>query len=102
MNKLLTKTQRTKLIKNHKDQDGTKEFNVVVKLFNPTGAGTWYLTELDEETNTAFGVCKITDAEVGYISMTELEDFRGRMGLKIERDMYSDLSGLTLEGALEK
>ena len=42
------------LVENHKAQDGTKEFKAVVKLFNPTGLGTWYLSELDPETNVAF------------------------------------------------
>ena len=35
------------MIKNHEQQDGTKKFDCVVKLFNPLGMGTWYLSELD-------------------------------------------------------
>ena len=57
--KLFTKAIRDKLVSNHQQQDGTKSFRAVVKLFNPTGAGTWYLSELDPETNVAFGVCQI-------------------------------------------
>ena len=48
---LLTQAQKNKLVENHKAQDGTKEFMAVVKLFNPTGVGTWYLSELDPESN---------------------------------------------------
>ena len=48
---LFTKAIKNKLIANHNNQDGTKTFKAVVKLFNPTGIGTWYLSELDPETN---------------------------------------------------
>lgn len=59
-----------------------------VKLFNPTGAGTWYLTEYDPETKIAFGLCVIHEAELGNVSIEELEGFRGRFGLGIERDLH--------------
>jgi hypothetical protein len=36
---ILTKAIKEKLIANHKEQDGTKEFKAVLKLFNPTGIG---------------------------------------------------------------
>ena len=55
--KILTKKIKEKLVDNHKQQNGKKEFKAVVKLFNPIGKGTWYLSELDEETNIAFGLC---------------------------------------------
>jgi hypothetical protein len=85
---LLTQAQKNKLIKNHKAQDGTKEFKAEVKLFNPTGVGTWYLSELDPETNVAFGLCCIHEEELGYVSLDELSEFKGRFGLGIERDKY--------------
>ena len=62
---------------------------VVAKFFNPTGAGTWYMTAYDPNTNEAFGFVNLGDsemAELGYFSMTELEQFKGRIGLGIERD----------------
>jgi hypothetical protein len=86
--KQITKAIREKLIANHKNQDGTKEFKAVLKLFNPTGAGTWYLSELDPETNVAFGLCHITDKEYGYVDLNELENFKGALGLGIERDKF--------------
>ena len=51
---LLTKKQYNQLVKNNKEQDGSKDFKVVAKLFNPTGIGTWYLSELNPETNKRF------------------------------------------------
>tara|TARA_Y100001937_G_scaffold124807_1_gene190277 strand:- start:136 stop:435 length:300 start_codon:yes stop_codon:yes gene_type:complete len=83
---LLTQAQKNKLVENHKAQDGTKEFLAVVKLFNPTGVGTWYLTELDPETNVAFGLCHIHEYELSYVSLDELSEFKGQLGLGIERD----------------
>lgn len=59
-----------------------------VKFFNPTGAGTWYLTEYDPEEKLGFGLCVIQEAELGYVSIEELEQFRGRFGLGIERDIH--------------
>jgi|TARA_R100001530_G_scaffold45791_1_gene34436 hypothetical protein len=85
---LLTKAQKAKMIKNYKNQDGTKEFKAVVKLFNPTGQGSWYLSELNPDTNVAFGLCKISDEEFGYVDLNELTSFKGQMGLSIERDRW--------------
>ena len=94
--KLLTKQQRTQMIKNHEQQDGTKKFDCVVKLFNPLGMGTWYLSELDPKTNIAYGLCSITDAEYGYVSLDELSNTNVGMGLSIERDIMWP-SGLSLQ-----
>ena len=62
-----------------------------VKLFNPSGGGTWYLTEYDPAERRAFGWADLVDpelAELGYISMAELVEFRGQFGLPIERDLH--------------
>lgn len=60
-----------------------------VKLFNPTGTGTWLLTELDPENpDIAFGLCDLGYPELGSVSITELESVRGPLGLGIERDLH--------------
>ena len=84
--KMFKKSQYKKLVENFTNQDGTKDFKVVVKLFNPGGAGTWYLSELNPKTNEAFGLADIQEKELGYISIDELNNFKGFMGLGIERD----------------
>ena len=94
--KLLTKQQRTQMIKNHEQQDGTKKFDCVVKLFNPLGMGTWYLSELDPKTNIAYGLCVLHEAEYGYVSLDELSNTDVGMGLSIERDIMWP-SGLSLQ-----
>jgi hypothetical protein len=85
---ILTKQIKEKLIKNHQEQNGEKEFKAVLKLFNPTGLGTWYLSELNPENNTAFGLCCLQEKELGYVSLDELLSFKGQFGLGIERDLY--------------
>ena len=65
------------MIKNHEQQDGTKKFDCVVKLFNPLGMGTWYLSELDPKTNIAYGLCVLDEAEYGINSLSGV-GFKGR------------------------
>ena len=70
-------------------QKSMDEIKIVMKLFNPQGAGTWYIYEkIDEDVYMAFvnlgdPVC----AEMGTVSMQELLEFRGWLGLGLERDM---------------
>jgi len=95
--KLLTKPLRQKLIENGRAQAkvrGTKseqDFWPVVKLFYPAGASTWLLTELDpEDEDIAWGLCDlgIGFPEFGTVRLSELQDFRGHLGLGIERDLH--------------
>ena len=86
--KLLTKALKDKLTTNHNDQDGSKINKAIVKLFNPSGVGTWYLSELDPKTNVAYGLCDLGDPEFGYVSIDELSEVKGFMGLGIERDLH--------------
>ena len=86
--KLMTQAQKNKMIKNHNNQDGSKDFKAVIKLFDPTGSGTWYLSELDPNTNIAFGLCDLGYPELGYVSLDELSNLKVKMGLSIERDLY--------------
>ena len=89
---LLTKANREALVRNHQRQQETGDGNAapVVKLFNPCGAATWLLSELDPETNIAFGLCDLGmgHPELGYVSIDELRSVRLPFGLKIERDRH--------------
>ena len=98
--KLFTSSIEKRLIKNHEANVGKEKtipHKVVVKLFNPTGIGTWYLTEYDPKTDLAFGLCCIHEKEIGSVSMKELREFRGLFGLGIERDKYFDSNKKTME-----
>lgn len=69
---------------------GEPDFLPVVKLFTPDSGCTWLLTELDpEDPDIAFGLCDLGmgSPELGYVSLSELESVRGRLGLPVERDL---------------
>jgi hypothetical protein len=71
-------------------QDQALDFKPVVKLFTPDAQCTWLLTEIDEGTDLAFGLCDLGmgEPELGYVSLTELRTVRGKLGLPIERDLH--------------
>ena len=66
----------------------------VVKLFNPAGAGTWLVTELDEDGDTLFGLADLGFGcpELGSFSLGELQALRLPFGLSIERDLWFSTS----------
>lgn len=73
-------------------QDGKgMEADVVVKYFNPTGRGTWLITEGEKMENgdwEFFGYCHIFEWEWGYVRLSELESVKLPFGLGIERELY--------------
>ena len=97
--KLFTKSIEARLVKNYElaKQGKEEELKVVVKLFNPTGLGTWYLTYMNPESNVAWGLAHIHEKEQGFINVAELKEFKGRMGLGIERDRMFESNKKTLK-----
>lgn len=89
MSRLIPDDLRAQLLKNGDDPE--QDHLPVVKLFNPTGAATWLLTEmLPHNPDLLFGLCDLGmgTPELGYVSLSELEAVKGRLGLGIERDLY--------------
>ena len=64
------------------------DFLCPVKLFNPTGIGTWWIAGYDPERRMAVGVAELFEREAGDLYMPELVYMRGLMGLPIERDLH--------------
>ncbi|WP_188063760.1 DUF2958 domain-containing protein [Sphingobium sp. KCTC 72723] len=64
-----------------------RDYNPVVKLFNPLGIGTWLLTECDND-GLAFGLSDTGYPELGYISLEEVFAVKLPGGLHIEQDRY--------------
>lgn len=77
------------------------ETMVVLKFFTPDGNWTWYITEgspvdadgyFDTDKPKVdwmfFGLVDGFEQELGYVSLSELQSVRGRLGLPVERDMY--------------
>jgi len=81
-----------------------KDIKIVMKLFNPCGAGTWYLYEKEDDdiywcfANLGDPMC----AECGTVSMQELMSLRLPFGLKIERDMYFKPLSISLQDVMDK
>lgn len=96
--KLVTKSIRQRLLSNGIAQAHVRgtpdayDFAPVCRLFNPVGAGTWLLTELDpKDPDVAWGLCDLGmgTPEFGTVSLREIADFRHPvLGLGIERDLY--------------
>ena len=84
---LLTHDLRARLIANGQMRG---DHVPVVKFFNPCGAATWLLSELDEDGDTLFGLCDLGFgcAELGSASLSEIESVEVSFGLKIERDLH--------------
>ena len=88
--KLMTKTLERRFAKIG-SQENKQDPIIVAKLFNPTGAGTWYATKYDPKTRIFFGYVSIFgdwNDEWGYFSLDELQSYKGKFGLGIERDLY--------------
>lgn len=79
---------------------------VICKLFNPIGAGTWYLYEQDKNNPDWFmAFCNLGDsqmAELGTISMNELMSVQLPLGLKIERDRQFPVAEMILQDVIDK
>ena len=98
--KILTKEVLNAFAKQGKTGNkSAKDIKIVLKLFNPTGAGTWYLYEKeDDDIYWCFAnLGDIDCAECGTVSMSELMAYRGRFGLGIERDMHFKPLSMSLE-----
>ena len=91
INDLIHPEDQAKMIANHNEQlplKGTSEerdFLPVCLLRFPFSGMWWLLTELDPEEPIAFGLCHITDAELGSVWLPELLEVRHR-GLRVIQD----------------
>lgn len=90
--KLFTKAIMTKFPKyGATSEKQANEVPIIVKIFDPCGAATWYLTEYDAENEIFFCFANLGDdtfAELGTVAKEELESYRGRFGLGLERDLH--------------
>jgi len=94
--KLLTQEIRKKLPPLYaQDGKGGKAI-AYLKLFTPDSGFTWWITEgspiKDKNGNEVdfhfFGLVEGQFKELGYVSLKEIEEARGPMGLPIERDLH--------------
>ena len=83
--KLITKAIEKKLLANP-----LKE--ILVKFFNPCGMGTWYVFEAEKNGDDweFFGLVDLYEKELGYFTLSELQNLKLPFGMSIERDLYFD------------
>jgi hypothetical protein len=90
---LITDTIREQLVANGRAsiEDPGFDPKPVVKLFTPDAGATWLISECDpQEPDILYGLCDLglSEAQLGAVSLAELEALRGPLGLPIERDLY--------------
>lgn len=90
---LITDEQREIMLANDRCYAENPSFDPmpVVKIFNPVGAATWLLCSLDhEDPDIASGLCDLGfgTPELGSVRVSELEETRLPLGLRLERDLY--------------
>lgn len=86
---LITVEDRVRLLVNALADE--KDHFPVVKLFSPDAGATWLISEVDpDEPDRFFGLCDVGlgHPELGWVSLAEIKEVRGRLGLPVERDLY--------------
>jgi len=81
-----------------------KDIKIIVKFFNPVGRGQWYASEWIPEEGIFFGFVSLFNDyndEMGYFSLKELQEYRGPLGLGIERDMHFKPGSYTLQQLID-
>lgn len=78
---------------------------VICKLFNPCGAGTWYLYEREKnEPDVFWCFVNLGDremAECGTVSISEMAELTLMFGLGIERDKFFNPGEKTLQEVID-
>jgi hypothetical protein len=78
-----------------------KDIKIVCKLFNPCGAGTWYLYEKDNnDPDIYWCFANLGDpyyAECGTVSLSELLSIKLPFGMSIERDLSFEPLAISLQ-----
>jgi len=88
---LITNEHREQMLANAEARRVNRNYDAkpVVKLFTPDAGATWLLSELDPDNpDRAYGLCDpgLGSPEIGWVSLNELDQVRGRLGLPVERD----------------
>ena len=87
---LLTKEIKAKLPALYTNEEKKPEdIPVIVKFFAPWNNWTWYATEGEQQEDgdwMFFGLVDGHCKELGYFTLSQLEEVKGPVGLKIERD----------------
>ena len=69
-------------------QEHNPDPQAMIKYFTPDAGWTWYALEYSPQERLFFGLVVGLDVELGYFSLDELYEIRGKLGLPVERDMW--------------
>jgi len=59
-----------------------------VKWYTPDSTWSWFVIEYDPLERLAFGMVHDFQKELGYFTVEDIEEIRGPLGLKVERDLW--------------
>ena len=90
--RLFNKTIDRQLFKQYSLGSDLSKQEVVAKIFNPVANGRWYILNSDpQDPDYLWAIVDLGyGAEVGSVSRSDLETYRGRFGLGFERDLSFD------------
>lgn len=64
-----------------------------VKIFDPCGSWTWFVSSWDPKTDECFGLVAGAERELGSFSLRELSDVKGPLGIGLEVDTWFEPRG---------
>lgn len=90
---LITDEIKKKLLENGNRMELDDDFDPepVVKFFTPDGGATWLISAMYPcAPDILFGLCDlgVGHPEMGDVSLGELKELRGRLGMPVERDLH--------------
>ena len=86
---LFTKEIEKKLQEQYQYGNDLEKQIVAAKIFDPMSQWTWYLLNQDpEDPDYLWAIVRGFEVEIGSVSKKELETYRGKLGLPLERDLY--------------
>ena len=103
--RLFNKTIDRQLFKQYALGSDLSKQKVVAKIFNPYGAGLWFILNSDpQDPDYLWAIVDLGyGAEVGSVSRSDLENYRGRFGMGFERDLSFDpINALELYNGLSE
>ena len=87
--KLLTKEITKKATEQYDKGSELDGQMIVAKFFDPMGSWTWYLMNLADDKDYAWGIVDGFEVEMGSFSINELQKIKFKpFGHGIERDLY--------------
>ncbi len=74
------------------------ELIVYIKFFTPDANWTWYVCSASKDESTGdiqfFGLVDGIEPELGYFWLSELNEVKGQLGLRVERDVFWEPANL--------